>query len=170
MQLRCIWQLSRFRVNTWADLPRCNQGRTERKNTCGGSKMCGLMFGVFALLVFRLLAFPHLWLAHLPRSQPTLLWSDPVGVFTHKHINSLLLFNLIVELLFIICWFYHSGSTVCTRAYEVITNLKPFINSNWSFWRCILSPPPLKNRNTLVADGSSGMFSQKDGSSHQETW
>lgn len=46
-------------MNTWADLPRWNQERTERKNTCGGSKMGGLMFGVFALLVFRLLAFPH---------------------------------------------------------------------------------------------------------------
>lgn len=78
--------------------------------------MCGLMIGVFAVLVFRLLAFPHLWLSRLPRGLNLPCFHPEVSfpsadLCTHKHIKSLLLYNLIVEL-FIICSFYHSGSTV----------------------------------------------------------
>lgn len=73
------------------------------------------MFGVFALLVFHLLASPHLW-SHVFLGVSTYLVSTQRSVLLqwvclHWHINSLLLLNLIVELLFI-CSFYHSGSTV----------------------------------------------------------
>lgn len=71
------------------------------------------------------------------------------SVYTQTH--QLPSFNLIMDFLLLLLlilpqWFYS-----LTRSYEAITNLetkKPFINSKWSFWRCTLSPPPLKNRNT----------------------